>query len=180
MGWRWTARRWAISAFLVFHIAATTIWVSPPCAIRYRLFPTLSYYIVPLGLWQFWAMFAPDPMRDTITLEAEVIDARGLRHSFAFPKLADYTKLQGVFRFRYSKYTANVTVDEFEKARLFAARHVVRSLNLPADSFPLDVHLFYQVKPTPPPGSPPDDGANPTKALLIGTFPFAKPSEVRP
>ena len=30
--------------------------------------------------------------------------------------------------------------------REFAARHVVRQLDLPAEAFPVDVHLLYQVR----------------------------------
>ena len=55
----WTVRRLAISAFLLFHMTATVIWVLPVCPIRNRSVPFLKYYILPLGMWQSWAMFAP-------------------------------------------------------------------------------------------------------------------------
>jgi hypothetical protein len=182
LDWRWTARRWVISAFLIFHVTTTAIWVLPACPIRQVVWPTLQYYMVPLGLWQFWAMFAPDPMRDTITLEAEVIDKRGLRQRFAFPKVADYDTWHAIPKFRHSKYTANVSIkeDDFNRVRRFAARHVVRSLQVPADAFPVDVHLFYQIKETPVPGTPPDEGIKPIRQLLLETYAFAKPSEVWP
>lgn len=180
MDWRWTARRWAISAFLIFHVTATAIWVLPPCPIRQRAFPTLQYYMLPLGIWQFWAMFAPDPIRDTLTVEAEVIDAHGLRHLFAFTRVGDFNRWASIPKFRHSKYAANLSLDEFDAVRLCAARHAVRTMNVPADAFPLDVHLFYQVKPTPPPGGPPADGMTPTKSHLLGTFAFADPREVWP
>ena len=91
----WTARRLAISAFLIGHMGAVSIWVLPPCPIQRRCAGTLAYYILPLGLWQYWGMFAPDPVRDTLMLEAEVIDVRGIRYNFAFPKLADYSAMRG-------------------------------------------------------------------------------------
>jgi hypothetical protein len=87
--WIWTARRLLISAFVVFHFGATIIWIMPPCVIRQRTIKTLAYYMMPLGLWQTWAMFAPDPIRETLTLEADVTDARGLRHRFEFPRVGD-------------------------------------------------------------------------------------------
>ena len=93
--WMWTARRLAISAFLIGHMGAVSIWVLPPCPIQRRCAGTLAYYILPLGLWQYWGMFAPDPVRDTLMLEAEAIDVRGIRYNFAFPKLADYSRLGG-------------------------------------------------------------------------------------
>jgi hypothetical protein len=178
----WTVRRLLISAFLLVHLAATAIWVLPQCPIRQKFAPAATYYMLPLGLWQFWAMFAPDPVHDTITLEAEVIDRDGLRYSFIFPRLADYNWWQGIPRFRYSKYTANLISEEFALARQYAARHVLRRLNLPAEVYPVAVHLIYQVRTTPPPDSPNPtaDRMTPPKPFVIGTYRIESPSEVRP
>jgi hypothetical protein len=178
----WTARRLAISAFLLVHLAANAIWIVPTCPLRQSLAPLAKYYILPLGLWQFWAMFAPDPVRDTMTLEAEVIAGNGVRYGFAFPRLADYTWWQGIPRFRYSKYAANLSADEFGLAREYAARHVLRQLKLPPEAYPAAVHLMYQIRPTPPPGStePQADPMTPTKPYIIGTIRVESAAEVNP
>src|SRR5262245_51933378 len=131
MDWRWTARRALISLFLCFHIGATTIWVLPECPLRRAAVAYIDPYVLPLGLWQFWTMFAPGPVRESLALEAEIIDARGLRYRYAFPRLAGCSTWEGIPRFRYSKYAANVGVPIFEKPREFAARHAVRQLNVP-------------------------------------------------
>lgn len=179
MGWRWTARRLLISAYLLFHLGATFIWVLPSCPIKDRCFKTFSYYVLPLGLWQYWGMFAPDPMTDTMTLEAEVIDAQGLRHGFSFPHLADFSKWRAVPRFRHMKYAVNLIFDEFKTARGFAARHVLRKLDLPASAYPVSVHLYYEVRTPPPPGALPDPMA-PARVRTLATYDFSSPSEVRP
>ncbi len=179
MNWRWTAQRLLISVFLVAHCVAVTTWVLPMGPLRNAIAPTACYYMLPFGLWQYWAMFAPDPILNTCTLEAEVVDAQGLRYNFMFPRLADYTVWQGIPRFRYSKYTANMVGEGAELHRKFAAKHAVRRLGLAEKSFPLDVHLFYQVRVTPPPGGPPADPMTPTKQELLTTFQFATPAEVR-
>ena len=67
--WRWTARRLAISAFLVFHLTATVVWNLPNSPLKQCLFPRMRPYMLPLGLWQSWWMFAPDPMGTTAVLE---------------------------------------------------------------------------------------------------------------
>jgi hypothetical protein len=180
MYWQWTARRLLISAFLVAHIGATIIWVLPGGVIRERTLPALRYYLMPLGLWQFWAMFAPDPVRDTYMLEAEVVDARGLRYNFQFPRIADYSAWQAIPRFRYSKYAANMSINEFELPREFAARHVARQLNLLDEAFPVDVRLFYKVRLTPPPGTSEVDPLAPLKTAPLGSYQFKSASEVRP
>ncbi len=88
MAWRWTARRLVISAFVIFHLSALIIWTSPACYIKDSLQnPVFQYYVLPLGLWQWWAIFAPDPVRDTVVLDAEVVDAKGIRHIYEFPRL---------------------------------------------------------------------------------------------
>lgn len=179
MDWRLTARRLLISLFLVIHLSATMLWVLPPCPLRLRTIDLVSYYILPLGFWQYWTMFAPDPVRDTFTLEAEVVDAKGLRAVFTFPRLADYSVIQGIPRFRHSKYAANLSVDAFELPREFAARHVIRKLNLPADAYPVDVQLLYQVRPSTPPGSP-VDLMTPTQRSPFATYHFASAKEVQP
>lgn len=179
MDWRWTVRRGLISAFLVVHLSATLLWVVPECPIRQRTIGTVSCYIMPLGLWQFWTMFSPDPMRDTFTLEAEVVDAKGIRALFQFPKLADYSAWQGIPRFRHSKYAVNLMVDSLEPAREFAARHAVRQLHLPSGAFPVEVQLIYQVRPPQPPGEA-IDLMTPTRRTPFATYQFASVTEVQP
>jgi hypothetical protein len=174
--WKWTVRRLLISAFIILHIAATLVWNIPNCPIRARFLDTASRYFYPLGLWQYWAMFAPDPLRETVTLEAVVTDQQGLRYGFAFPKLAQEPRWKVVPKFRHPKYILYVSTDEM--LRKFAARHVVRQLGLTADTFPLDVQLYYQVRQAPPPGHLADPMA-PTQPQLVGNFRFASLGEVR-
>ena len=64
MAWRWTAQRLVISAFVLFHLSALIIWTMPPCAIKDRFAKPYHYYVLPLGVWQWWSIFAPEPMRE--------------------------------------------------------------------------------------------------------------------
>ena len=169
--WLWTARKVAVSAFLGVHLGATLVWVMPACPLRERCFSAARCYILPLGMWQYWGMFAPDPVRDTVTLEAQVIDARGLRYAFAFPKLADYTSWARIPRFRHTKFAGNLATPELQFNRELAARHVVRQLALGDEAFPLNVSLVYKVRTTPAPGAPADP-MTPPYPYLLGTFHF--------
>lgn len=178
--WFVRAKRWGVSAFLAVHLGATLVWVSPPCPVRAALQPWARYYIMPLGLWQYWGMFAPDPVRDTLTLEADVVDARGLRSTYHFTRLADFSAWQGIPRFRHSKYAMNLAVPELQGDRMLAARHAVRRLAIPDEAFPVDVGLVYQVRTTPPPGGPAADPMTPTRPVVAATFHFQTPGEVRP
>lgn len=180
MAWRWTARRLGVSAFLIFHLSATACWVLPFCPIKQRVFGSLSYYMFPVGTWQCWSMFSPNPPTDIFTLEAVAVDAQGMQHGFLFPKIADYSLWGGLPRYRHPKFAANLLVDEFAPARCFAARHAVRKLELPADAFPVKVHLVYMVRTIPPPGSPPEELPSPPTPVTFASFQFQNPGEVRP
>jgi hypothetical protein len=170
----------AISAFIIFHVTATVIWVIPTSPLKLLLFPAFIPYMIPLGLWQSWWMFAPDPLRETLVLESEIIDAQGMRHIFEFPKVADLPWWRKLPRFRHSKFTSNLTIDEFAAQREFTARHAVRQLHLAPGAFPVHVSLYCQVKDPPPPGQPFADPLAPRRLNTIATFDFESPGEVRP
>lgn len=178
--WRFIQRT-AISLFVIAHLCAVTIWILPACVIKLWAIPYIVKYMVPLGQWQYWGMFAPDPMRDTMMLEAAVVDARGLLHTFAFPKEKDFGAWGSSLHYRHSKYAANFALkEEFKAHREFAARHAVRQLGMTADMFPVDVQLMYRIKPTPPPGSPPPDPMMPLAVAAIDTYRFPSLKEVQP
>ena len=75
MDWRLATRRWLISSFLVLHISAVLVWVMPNCPIKQRAFNLAGCYILPLGIWQAWAMFAPDPARHSVSCLLYTSDA---------------------------------------------------------------------------------------------------------
>jgi hypothetical protein len=169
----------AISVFLLGHLAALAVWNMPICTIRDRLVPVFKYYMCPLGLWQNWAMFAPEPLKNSVTVQAIAVDKNGIMYEYAFPKMADFSWLEGVTRVRHSKFSANVGAEGYAEYREVAARHVVRSLNLPPDLFPVDVELQYLVKVASPPGKVPDPMempvVHPIKAYRFPTWEEARP-----
>ena len=175
----WLAKRIAISAFLIFHLSIVLLWNLPYCAIRVRAMNLTIRYLYPLGLWQNWAMFAPEPVKNTMTLQAIAIDKNGVLYNFAFPKMADFTLWQGVSRVRHSKYTSYFASDEFATHREFGARHVVRQLDIPAEAFPVEVELQYVVRDTPETGTAPDPMA-PTRVVPIKAYRFPTREETRP
>jgi hypothetical protein len=182
VAWRRNARRLVISAFVLFHLSALAIWTIPPCYIKEHFQkPCYLYYMLPLGLWQWWAMFAPEPVRDTVFLDAEVVDCKGLRHVYEFPRLAELPWWKKIPGYRHPKFASNMGTEEYLKARQFVARHVVRQLGLGTEAFPLWVSLYYKVKASPAPGATAvADPMAPPRNQLIERYEFAKLEEVRP
>ncbi|WP_165251009.1 hypothetical protein [Paludisphaera soli] len=178
MAGRWTARKLAISAFVLFHMAGTLVWVMPDSPIHRALVPWFRNYMLPMGLWQGWSMFAPDPVQSTYTLEAEVSDARGLGRLHEFAKVADLPWWRKLPRFRHPKLSANLLSDEYIPQREMAARHAVRSLGIAPDAFPVYVRLYYQVAETPPPGTSQADPMAPKTIHNLAAFQFDSWDEV--
>ncbi|WP_337173149.1 hypothetical protein [Paludisphaera sp.] len=178
MFWRWTAWKLGISAFVLFHVTATLAWVVPDSPVKAALFPAFRPYMIPLALWQSWGMFAPDPVQTTYTLEAEVVDSRGMGRIHEFASVADLPWWEKVPRFRHPKMAANLAIAEYEPQRVIAARHVVRTLGLPPEAFPVYVRLYYQVVKPPPPGSSAADPMEPRTIEDLAAFQFDSWDEV--
>lgn len=176
-----TLRRLLVSAFVTAHLTAVVIWIVPPCVIKQRFYGYLAYYMMPLGQWQYWGMFAPDPISDTVMLDAVVLDAHGLLHRYSFPRESEMPKWKSALHYRHSKYSVNYSLkQEFAAHREFGARHVVRSLNLPPDAFPVEVEMFFVVHSPPPPGGGLLDPMTPPSTSPIQRYRFEKLQEALP
>jgi hypothetical protein len=180
MGWRWTARRWALSAFVIFHLSALVMWTMPHSAFKAQFQSPYRFYVLPLGLWQWWAIFAPDPIRCTMVLNAEVVDARGMRYTYEFPRMRDLPWWQKFGGYRNPKFTANMTIDEYKIHRTFTARHAVRQLGLGDEAFPMWVSLYIEIKDSPPPGTGASDPMATPRVEVIDRYQFASLKEVKP
>lgn len=173
-------KRLAISAFLLVHMAAVGLWCLPGGEIRRRLDFWTPYYILPLGLGQVWDMFAPEPMKPTMELEAIVDDSQGISRTFNFLHMVDVPPWERFLHLRDAKLTAGLLHPGEKPHRMQVARHVVRSLKLANADFPLTVELRYQVRwPVPIEAAP--DGAPPAPTVhVLARYRFEEPREAQP
>jgi hypothetical protein len=176
------AKRWAISVFLVVHVSAVVLTNVPDCALKRTLAQTwLDAYLLPTGLWQVWAMFAPEPAYNTVTLEAVAKDSRGLVRNYVFPRMMDESAWTGFCGgYRHSKYSHNLGMSDAVANREFAARFVARALKLKPSDFPADIQLVYQIWPTPPLDPKPGETPAPPQTSVIETFHFPNIEETMP
>lgn len=181
MAWRWNARRLIVSAFVLLHLSAVCVWLLPPCYIKDHVQDYFRYYILPSGMWQWWAIFAPDPIRDTVVLDAEIVDGKGMRHIFEFPRLANLPWWQKMPLYRQPKFVGNMQVSEYFATRKFVARYAVRQMEMQSAPFPLSVSLYYKIKDSPPPGATAaSDPMTPPRIQVIERFEFASAEELKP
>lgn len=174
------AKRLALSLLLVVHLAAVALANLPDGPLAQATAGWTAYYLQPTGQWQSWGMFAPEPSTDTLTLEAVVRDSRGLLRHYSFPRMMDKSAWEGVWGYRHSKYANNVGMPTGRANREFAARFVVRALDLKADDFPADVQLLYDVWPTAKPDAPAGDPPGSPWQSVIETYRFPNLAEAMP
>lgn len=180
MNWRWTAHRLFVSAFLAFHLGLVLVINLPPSLLRERLFWGVMHYLVPLGLDQSWAMFAPNPVQNAMTMEVMTTDKDGIQRTYAFPKMTDFSAWQAIPRVRHSKFSSVCGQPGNTAHREFATRYAVRQLKIPPSSFPVEAELNYQVVETPPPGASPRDPLRPPVPSSLATYRFPSMAEVTP
>jgi hypothetical protein len=164
---------------VLFHLGGLIVWTNPNCLIKDRFAPIFRYYMLPLGLWQWWAIFAPDPLRDTLHLNVEVIDSKGMRHLYEFPKIGDMPFWEKAAHYRDPKFVSNMVSDEYVKHREYTVRYAVRELGLERDAYPLAASLYYEIRPTPPPGTAMVDPMAPKRIHMIDRIELASVEEVR-
>jgi hypothetical protein len=172
-------RRGIISGFLAMHLAALVAWNAPECALKQAVAPWAGRYILPTGLWQYWGFLGSDPTKETFTLEAVAVDARGMLHVYQFPRYADAGMMRGLARARHARFAASLAPDESDSLRVLGAKHALRELKLPGTAFPVAVQLRYQLLPPPAYNGPPRDPLLAPVPFTLQTYRFPTAEDVR-
>ena len=118
----------AISAFLLFHLFAITCWCIP---LNSLLIPKCKQlvgpYVIWSGLFQAWDMFAPNPSKLNIYIEAEVTFLNGQKSVWKFPKMHELGYTERYFKERFRKFSTEYLLAD-TNAGMWpdAARYVAR------------------------------------------------------
>ena len=152
---RWWARR-VINLFIVWHLFALTMWLSPsgsalvqsPIGVRLvRSYMTLTSFA------QSWSMFSPYPDKLDVTLEARITYADGEKRSWFFPRMAHMSYVQRYQEERWRKMVEVATHGGSPPLRLGLARYAARINNYDSQNRPVSVELIQHARQIPPPGS---------------------------
>ena len=98
------ARKVAIIALIVIHLAALLLEVAPFKPEGYPGQRFFTLYLRSTGLWQDWSMFSPDPLRLNLHVEALVRYRDGREVTYALPRLHRLPRWERVLTERYRKW----------------------------------------------------------------------------
>lgn len=105
--------RLLLSAFILFHIVATLLWVMPRSALHDQVRSLTWNYISYVGLWQHWGMFAPQPSSLNAYLSAVVTYQDGSQREWTWPRMAELDLFTRYRKERYRKFAEYARMDKF-------------------------------------------------------------------
>lgn len=123
-------KRWALNAFLIFHLVAITCWAMPiTTPLTAALKDTFRPYLVWSGLFQSWDMFSPSPKTINSYVEATVTYANGNVRVWSFPRMERLSLTDRYMKERYRKFVEVLKEDMYSAMWPDVARHVARLNN---------------------------------------------------
>jgi hypothetical protein len=147
--------RGVISLFLVVTLVSVVAWNLPSSELKDKALPVVAPYVNATGLNQNWSVFAPEPRRSTIVLEARITYADGVRETWRAP--ARNAVVGGYSDYRWRKWYEHVTSGDETFLRKPAAEYVAR-LHTQDGRQPVRVVLIGRSQPLLPPGPGPERG----------------------
>ncbi|MBS1705401.1 MAG: hypothetical protein JST40_05975 [Armatimonadetes bacterium] len=113
-------------------------------------------YLMTTGLWQYWDMFAPNPMSNDFWVEAKVDFTSGTKSGF-IPRMSQLDFFTRYRKERYRKFGERIHQDENKWAWPYWAQGIARQAFRDTGEAPLRVHLIRHwrfllgpTKPLPP------------------------------
>lgn len=153
---RWWTRR-LVNVFLVWHLFALAIWLSPsnsaigqsPVGVGLvRTYMTLTSFA------QSWSMFSPYPDKLDVTLEAQITYVDGEKRGWFFPRMSHMGYVRRYQEERWRKLVEVATHANSQAVWVGLARYAARTNNRDPHNRPVSVMLLQHSRVIPPPGVP--------------------------
>lgn len=163
-----------VKGFVLFHLLAITVWSVPrprPELIagtvepvgnerlllannRYLQQSPIKYYLQCTGLWQYWDMFAPDPLKRDIYMDAIVTYRSGDKHTYKYLRVADLPVFDRYFVERYRKYFERINENGLENLWVGTAFRIAQKANTYPGNPPTQIELVRHWREVAAPGQP--------------------------
>ena len=119
--------RLVLTAAMAVLVVCVALWNLPPGRPRDEVRPVVGRVLLPLGLDQDWALFAPDPRQFSVGLSARVTLADGTERVWLPP--TDGVLLEPYRSYRWQKYVERVRADDYSGLWEPTARWVARQVD---------------------------------------------------
>jgi hypothetical protein len=142
-----SVRRTVISAFILFHLCAVTLWAIPyDSAFIIGARKLIQPYMRWTGLFQTWNMFAPNPILTNTYIKAVVITEHSHMHVWEYPRMDQLGFGERYRKERYRKFAENLLQDGTSLLLADVVKHIGRLYNDPADPPEKVILLKYETE----------------------------------
>lgn len=119
---------------------------------RYLQESPLKYYLQCTGLWQYWDMFAPDPLRRDFYMDANVTYKDGSRAVFDYPRMANLNLKDRYLSERYRKFFERINETGLDYIWAGVALRIAQKMDTHPGNPPTSIDLVRHWKEIAPPG----------------------------
>lgn len=156
-----------LKGLVAFHLLAVVAWCMPmPSAAlrngapprgsdylliwneRYLRNSPLKWYVQATGFWQYWDMFAPNPVTRDAWMDARVTHQDGRMSRFVYPHMAELDYAERFLKERHRKAFERFNNESFAFMWPDVARRV--ALLSGPDTVSVDLYRHWQDIPAPP------------------------------
>jgi hypothetical protein len=150
-----------LKLFVAFHVIAITSWSLPKSAPgvlngaaepvgldwlpyyndKYVRVSPAQQYILALGLWQSWDMFAPNPTHKDVWCDAVIKHRSGRESVYRYPRVYDQGYFGKYAKERYRKYYERAHLNMYSWMWEPFAQHIARLSNSDPGDPPVEVLL---------------------------------------
>jgi hypothetical protein len=161
--------RGLLKGLLAFHILGVISWTMPeaPDPVKNRAVPPqiLDYpllanqefikfgifrpWIISLGFWQSWDMFAPNPSNRDVWGSAKIEYANGTVRQVDYPRVKTFGYIEKYEKERFRKYWERVNLDRWYYLREPTCLWLARRYNEEPGNPPVKVSLYMHLKEVP-------------------------------
>ena len=173
---RGVVRRRVISAFILFHLIAITLWAIPyDFSLIVKAREVIQPYMRWTGLFQTWNMFAPNPIPTNTYIKAVVITEHHRIYTWNYPRMDQLGLGERYRKERYRKFAENLLQDRTTLLLADVVKHIARFYNDPGDPPEKVILLKYETAIRPWTG----EGNEPTSSPTVLYEDYIEPADLR-
>jgi hypothetical protein len=146
-GWK----RAALNCFISLHFAALFFWGLPDGPFRNHMARPFEKYVVYMGLWHIWGMFAPAPLNINFDVRATVKYQDGSTAEWIAPRMEELPIWQRASKERFRKWRERIRSEEYSMIWNDTARWIARQMNTKPNNLPVQVTMTRWWVDIPPP-----------------------------